>query len=72
MAAHFQFVYQAEGEQVSARAYVGKEGEPNRQVGTLTMTQREWWELAEILMSAWPQRVDFVRLEPAKLEVAHG
>jgi hypothetical protein len=71
-AAHFQFLYEVQGEQVSVRAYVGPEGGPNTQAGTMLMAKRDWWELAEILMSAWPKRVDFVRLEPAKAEVANG
>jgi hypothetical protein len=70
--AHFQFIYQTDGEQVSVRVYPTREGGPSALAGTLSLPKRDWWELAEILMSAWPARVDFVRLEPTVAEVSHG
>lgn len=75
----FQFIYRVEGEQTHVRLFIHEEGKPDVPSGTLTMTKRQWWDLAGVLGAGAPAftngpRVDFVRIElPVVVpEVANG
>ena len=72
---HFQFTYRVRpDETVTVGVHTFKGGQPPGFFsGTLVLAKREWWDFAEIMQSAYPKRVEFIRLEgPAAVEAKAG